>query len=277
MNNMIIRGDEFKSFSPISIEIEKSVKDGGGYDYDNMIFHGVASDNSKDVDGDTLEPSGYDLSFFKKQGFFNLEHLTKIGKDPYFWVGEPLEAKVKDDKLFVKGKLWKDHPLARSIWETMNVMQKSGSTRKMGMSIEGRAMARDPLNPKRITRSLITNIALTMTPCNPNSWVEMTKSIQAGTFLQKNVDDGNMIGVLKEFDSNGKTYWLLEDLTVIEKTMDVAAVSPLMRESLDKKKHKVLSLSEINKSLNVIKKSIDDGIIDKDVLNMEKIVKNLGF
>ena len=45
-------------------------------------------------------------------------------------------------------------------------MQESGSTRKPGMSVEGKALERDKKNPKRVTKALITNIALTMTPVN---------------------------------------------------------------------------------------------------------------
>lgn len=277
MNNMIIQDEKFKSFSPISIEIEKSTKDSDGNPYENMIFQGVASDNSKDLEGDILEPSGYDLSFFNKQGFFNLEHLTKASKDTYFWVGEPLEAKIKENKLFVKGKLWEKHPLARSIWDTMKIMKESGSSRTMGMSIEGKVMSRDPMNPKRVTKALITNIALTMTPCNPNSWVEMTKSLQAGNLLHKSVDGKKELGVLKEFSTKGKTYLLLEDLTVIEKTMDVASVAPLMKESLDKKTRKVMSLSDINKSLEFIKSTSNKESSCESIFSIEKSIKNLGF
>ena len=55
-------------------------------------------------------------------------------------------------------------------------MKESGSTRKPGMSVEGKALERDKRNPKRVTKALITNIALTMTPVNTKTYFDIEKS-----------------------------------------------------------------------------------------------------
>ena len=62
-------------------------------------------------------------------------------------------------------------------------MRESGSTRKPGMSIEGRALERDPKNEKHITKAIINNIALTFTPVNFNSYIDFVKGVQVQDFI----------------------------------------------------------------------------------------------
>src|SRR5690606_2837507 len=47
--------------------------------------------------------------------------------------------------------------------------------RRMGFSIEGKALDRDPLNPKRITKARITGVAITASPKNPNTLMSIVK------------------------------------------------------------------------------------------------------
>ena len=152
--------------------------------YENMVFEGIASDNSKDYEGESMEPNGFDISHFLKHGLLNLDHLTVRAKElkSRYWIGEPLAAKIVNNKLWVRGKLWKNSPEARAFWDKCIEMAESGSTRKPGMSIEGRALERDPKNPKHITRAIINNIALTFTPVNFNSYIEIAKGIQTQDF-----------------------------------------------------------------------------------------------
>jgi hypothetical protein len=131
--------------------------------YENMIFEGIASDDSKDYQGDSMEPNGFVIDYFLKHGLFNLDHLTVRAKElkSRFWIGEPLDGKIVDNKFWVKGKLWSESPEARAFWDKCIEMRESGSTRKPGMSIEGKALERDPKNEKHITKAIINNIALT--------------------------------------------------------------------------------------------------------------------
>lgn len=153
--------------------------------YENMIFEGIASDNSKDYQGDSMEPNGFEIDYFLKHGLFNLDHLTVRSKElkSRFWIGEPLDGKIVDNKFWVKGKLWSESPEARAFWDKCIEMRESGSTRKPGMSIEGRALERDPKNEKHITKAIINNIALTFTPVNFNSYIDFVKGVQVQDFI----------------------------------------------------------------------------------------------
>ena len=108
--------------------------------YENMIFEGIASDDSKDYQGDSMEPNGFVIDYFLKHGLFNLDHLTVRAKElkSRFWIGEPLDGKIVDNKFWVKGKLWSESPEARAFWDKCIEMRESGSTRKPGMRQPGR-------------------------------------------------------------------------------------------------------------------------------------------
>ena len=153
--------------------------------YENMVFEGIASDRSEDYEGESMEPNGFELDYFLKHGLFNLDHLTARSKElkSRFWIGEPLEGKIVNNKFWVKGKLWKDSPEARAFWDKCIEMKESGSSRKPGMSIEGKVLERDPKNPKHITRAIINNIALTFTPVNFNTYLDFAKGIQKEDFI----------------------------------------------------------------------------------------------
>ena len=242
----------------IDFDIDKAAKKDNENKYDNMIFYGMASDNSKDTESEVLEPSGYDLSYFMKNGLFNLEHFTKRKGDAKFWIGEPLESEIKNNKFFVKGRLWKDSELARNLWDTINIMKNSNSTRKPGMSIEGRALERDPKNPKRITKAIITNIAITMTPVNSNSWLEIVKGVQKNDYVETEPVIETQNNILTEFDFKGKTFYVMRDFSIVEKTLTTKDVAPLTKESLDREVKDYLS------------NAVNKGILDK-----KKILQNI--
>lgn len=192
----------------VGIDIDKSVGDKPSTDesqYDNMVFEGVASDDSTDIEGEAMQPDGFDLKYFLKRGLFNLDHLTSREKKEKsrYWIGEPISAEIKDNKLFVKGKLWSKSPEARAFWDKMQAMKLSGSNRQAGMSIEGKALERDKLNPKKITKALITNIALTFNPVNYNTYCDIAKGVQSQDFVEydynKDHSDDALLVIEKSF------------------------------------------------------------------------------
>lgn len=153
--------------------------------YENMVFEGIASDSSEDYQGDSMEPNGFVIDYFLKHGLFNLDHLTVRAKElkSRFWIGEPLDGRIINNKFWVKGKLWSESPEARAFWDKCIEMKESGSTRRPGMSIEGKALERDPKNEKHITKAIINNIALTFTPVNFNSYLDFVKGVQEQDFI----------------------------------------------------------------------------------------------
>lgn len=153
--------------------------------YENMVFEGIASDSSEDYQGDSMEPNGFVIDYFLKHGLFNLDHLTVRAKElkSRFWIGEPLDGRIINNKFWVKGKLWSESPEARAFWDKCIEMKESGSTRRPGMSIEGKALERDSKNEKHITKAIINNIALTFTPVNFNSYLDFVKGVQEQDFI----------------------------------------------------------------------------------------------
>lgn len=207
--------DNFKLYT--ELDIEKAAKETSRDDpdrYKNMIFSGVASDRTKDAEEESLDPKGFVYDRFLKNGLFNLDHLptrAAFNKSRY-WVGEPISAEVRDGKFFVKGKLWEKSPEARAFWDKALEMKESGSSRKPGMSVEGRALERDPKNPAKVTKALITNVALTFTPVNPSTYLDIQKSV--GDYDFNNPKDFQAAAILFEYKTGGKVIQIGKDFKV---------------------------------------------------------------
>lgn len=262
-----VTDNKFNCFIPIEFEKAKSNKPEDKYK--NMVFWSMASDNSEDSDGETLEPSGYDIKSFIDRGLINLEHFTTRKGDSKYWIGEPIDAKVKNNKLFIKGKLWEKHPLAQSFWDTIQYMKESGSTRKPGMSIEGTVIERDPVNPKRVTKARINHAAVTMAPKNKNSWLDIVKGeyedlyvenapdikANGGTeyILDFTRDDGTRIRIDKNFNIKVDKAMSAGTETGTDLTGKDTNGAALKKESLKKK---MINLQpDFIKSLQVIRKN----------------------
>lgn len=213
--------DRFNFWLPMTIEKSGSDKKEPENRYANMIFEGLASDASEDDEGESMTPNGFVLDRFLKTGLINLDHLpsrAEKNKSAY-WIGEPLAAYVKDNKFYVKGKLWEKSPEARAFWDKALQMEESGSTRKPGMSIEGKVLERDKDNPKKVKRALITNVALTFQPVNSNTYADIVKGKQSQDFVDyefdtnKGFDDGDKI-ILEWEDEKGNLLCLDADFKI---------------------------------------------------------------
>lgn len=266
--------DRFNFFIPMGgNHIEKAAKQTGGKRYDNMIVEGIASDSTKDTDEETLMPSGYVTDRFLQYGFINYDHRSK--DNPKYFIGEPTIAKVQNNEFFVKGKLYKDNAVARDLWDTMIMLKKSDSKRKVGWSIEGKALERDLQNPKKITKALITGVALTLNPKNTNSYADIVKGEYSDSFIEYEYPDDQLI---KSEDNNkylvdiiddksGFRYTIDDDLKVnVTKAMDTVSAGPLIKEDLERKL-KILpyGMKETHKKL---KKGVESNILKSDVLKV---------
>jgi len=268
-----MNGEKFNFFVPIDEEsLQKAAEAPIENRYDNMILSGLASDDSEDTDKEVLEPDGFITDYFLQSGTVNYEHLAK--KSPKYIIGEPIDAKVTDNKFYVKAKLWKHSQIARDLWDKVLEMKESGSKRKLGWSIEGKSLLKNPLNVKNIKRALITNIALTFNPVNSNSWADIVKGNQKEDYIELDYEPAEEeMPFLFEFERNGKIYRLSSDYKIyqapIVKSMDVAAVKPLTPESLDKKP-KNLCFSEIKKSMDTVLRFKELGLADEKMLKKMK-------
>lgn len=162
--------EKFRTHIPI--EFTKGEPDKNGKI--QMFIKGVASTASKDDDGEILEPKGFDLSYFINRGHINWNH--QANKDPLTIIGEPVEAKIEGNKMVVKGMLYTDNEMAQRVYKLGSILEKSGSMRRLGFSIEGSVLERDVINPKRITKAKIKHLAVALSPKNHDAVMEIVKS-----------------------------------------------------------------------------------------------------
>jgi len=133
---------------------------------------GIASTDSRDLQGEVVDQQGLDFSYFIKHGYFNNDHKAGFQNK----VGQPTECKLTKNGLWVKGFLFKEHPVADEIWELMNSLSASGSSRKVGFSIQGKVLKKEG---NIIKKCWLTDIAITPHPVNTQTWAEVAKSLSA--------------------------------------------------------------------------------------------------
>jgi hypothetical protein len=270
---MISNKDKFNFFVPLEIEKGKGDKP----DYQNMKVKGIASTRDEDADEEILEPSGFELAKFVKSGFINYNHQSTT--KPSALIGEPTSAKIINGKLNIQGMLYPDSPTAREVYDTAIMLEKNSETRRLGYSIEGKVIERDLSNPKRILKAIITGCAITPKPKNSHTLLEVVKGevdfeesvyevetvekadanggnieylvdIKDETGARMTIDKNLNINIDKNYKKSldNKTY-NSEDENEDKKAMDIAAVSPLLPESVEGKDRKKIKKSDfLNKS-----------------------------
>jgi hypothetical protein len=282
---MIKDKNEFKFFVPC--EIEKG-EDKQGKKV--MKIKGVASTNDEDSDEETLNPSGFDLSYFKKNGFINWHHSYK--DKPTAVIGEPTLAEVRKNELYIEGLLY-DSKLANEVYELAETLEKSGSKRRLGFSIEGKATERgseDKNHPlyRFIKKAKITGVAVTPTPKNASTIVDIMK----GNFSEMEIEDepevsanGGKQTIIDITKPNGDRVMVDADykITILSKAADTSDTRALIKEDLDgkltdlqnsdkknkKDKEKIPKFVSINKSMffDEILKATNDFELTKKVIN----------
>ncbi|WP_215659825.1 HK97 family phage prohead protease [Secundilactobacillus kimchicus] len=175
---VFLHGDTIDFFLPIDAELTKK-SNAENPDDNALVIAGWASTPSWDFQGESVDPVGIDDSYFRDNGFIDYEH------DKDVVIGVPTENTFVDSQkgLFVEARLFKDNPYVQTIQELVTNLEAIGSTRKIGFSIEGQIGARDEQNPRIIRSVLITGVAVTKNPANPDSsWSIIQKSIQKSNF-----------------------------------------------------------------------------------------------
>lgn len=258
---------DFKFFMPIEITKAKN-KDG----QEEMLIEGIASDRSEDSDGEVLEPTGYELDYFKKFGLLNWQHRASV--DPSSIVGEPIDAKIQDNKFYIKGRLFNNNPLAEQIYALAKSLSDSGSTRRLGFSIEGKALERDLLNNKIIKRAKITGVAITPTPKNANTFLDVCKGTQVEGDPDYEYDeeiDEEVKKILTTTTGAALTKESLEgDLKDLKKTKKTLTKSEVFGEifatfpeiDLEKSKSIYSFITEVQTKLDSSMKNISQDAID---------------
>lgn len=165
--------DKINFFIPL--EIEKAQDEKGK---EKMLIKGIASTSDKDSDEEELTTKGFDLSYLKRYGFLNWHHQAK--GTPAAVIGEPTKAELTPKGLYIEGELYPDSKLAREVYSLAQLLEKSGSSRHLGFSIEGNVLERgskDEKHPdfKKILKSQITGVAITHMPKNNNTLLSIMK------------------------------------------------------------------------------------------------------
>jgi len=243
MKNGWLDDDTFSCFIPAQMVLVKG-GDKGADKSGKYWIQGIASTDAKDLQGEVINQAGIDLSYFLEHGYFNDDH--KPG--PENKIGEPTEAKVTKNGLWVKGFLYPHKEKAVAYWDLMQNQAASGSKRKVGFSIQGKVLRR---NGSTIEKCWIQDIAVTTQPVNTTTWAEIAKSLANQKW--------NLASEKKEDEA--------------EKAV-TAAASPLVPESLEGKKKDVVVAKSLSFEEACAQVRSQTGISDDNAI---KSIVNVAF
>jgi hypothetical protein len=192
---------------------------GGNKTNGKRWIQGIASTNNKDLQGEIVTQKGIDTSYFINHGYFNNDH--KPGAENK--VGVPTDCKITKDGLWVKGYILEGKKAADDIWEHMTSLTKSGATRRMGFSIEGKVLQR---NGNIIEKCWIQDIAITPAPINSTTWAEITKSLSTQTWA-KALESGSPIKT-ESLDEEEKKEGVSKGLTLEQAVEFIKTREPVL-------------------------------------------------
>lgn len=151
--------NKFNFFIPA--DIRKS-KEGDKEDY---YFEGLASDGSRDADGETMSDAIFDMD---DRPYVNYNHK----QEPEFTIGVLDTWDAKKGHLHVKGRLFPELPQAKATIQLMESLAKRG-LKRLGISVEGRVLERDLIDRTKIKKARINGVALCLLPKNPSTWASL--------------------------------------------------------------------------------------------------------
>lgn len=227
--------DEFSIWFPVNIVEEEIEKSENGEKKKVMRLEGIASTDDVDLDNQTLLNDGFDIDYLLQNGFINWHHQSKFS--PSAIIGEPVDAKITNKGLFVKGELY-DTPIAHDAYDLARVLQKQSKTRRLGWSIEGKTLEK---KGDVITKAKITGIALTHSPKNPHTFAELAKAMTDGSttkdLLSPDPEGGKFIFETEKsiltWDKTGNMHYLEKSMTAD------GSGQPLKKESLEGGKNNI--------------------------------------
>lgn len=174
---------KFRFYTPVNIS---KAKDKEGKEI--MRLGGIASTADEDSDGENLMPAGFDISTLKKSGIVNWHHQAK--SNPEAIIGEPSKVELTKKGLYIESDLYGDSDLAQKVYKLAQVLDKNSKTRRLGYSIEGRVLERDPLNKSIVTKAEITGVAITHMPKNPKTFAEIIKGKIDDDSIEEKEEEG---------------------------------------------------------------------------------------
>lgn len=228
----MFKDDKFNFWCPIE-PIKKATDEETGEPV--MRIGGIASTVDQDADGETLDPSGFDIQPLKESGMVNWHHQAK--NSPAAIIGEPSKVELRPEGLWIESDLYASSPMANEVYELAKTLEENSKTRRLGYSIEGKVIKRasnDKKSPlyNKIVKAVITGVAVTYMPKNPHTFVNIIKG---------QVDADGIEVDLEEEDDNaeergGKTE---------KKALTTESGAALMPESVDGQPKKTFSKSSV--------------------------------
>jgi len=167
--------NDFHFFVPLE---KSSSKDEEG----QRLVQGIASTDHNDLQDEKVVQKGIDYAYFLRHGYINNDH--KDG--PENKVGEPLEAEIRPDGFWIKAFLYKGKTIADEWWSHIQALERSGSKRRVGFSIQGKVLRRDG---RVISKCWLQDVAITASPVNTNTWAEVCKSLSMQQWCLEHPDD----------------------------------------------------------------------------------------
>ena len=231
-----------------------------GTDTTDWRIGGYASTPTEDRQGDHIIQKGLDISDFVNHGWFNYDHDSKI------ILGYPIKSACKVDSkgFYVEGILLKDIDLAKTIWQTALALQKSGSPRRLGFSVEGKILERNSQN--KIVKAKVYNIAITPNPINTDcTWSALVKSFATNTNdFNKALEAGNVT----------PNPLIPEDLEGAFKTLSYAiGDDEEAKLEMNKLRERLIHRQNISKSERVLYLQLVRGLSYKDAKSIVDKVK----
>lgn len=213
------------------VEISKAIDENTGEEL--MLLGGIASTADEDSDGEFLDPKGFDIQPLLKSGMVNWHHQAKTC--PGTIVGEPTKAEIRKEGLYIETKLYPSSQVARDIWDLAKTLDADSNTRRLGYSIEGRVVSRksnDKTSPdyKKITKAIITGVAITHQPKNPKTFANIIKG-EIDDDLEEETEEKKTDK--KKLSKEEEKYY--EGVNMKEKSLDTNNARPLIKEEVDPK------------------------------------------
>jgi hypothetical protein len=253
MSEVIQQDGSFRFFIPA--ELTKS-SDGKKY------VSGIASTFDEDLQGERIKQEGLELSYFLKRGFFNDDHSKETGAK----VGIPTDAKITSKGLWVKGYLL-ETKRAQEIYELAQAISKAGDDRKLGFSVEGKVLGRDPKNPRVITKAWIKDIAITASPINPSTFMDIAKSFASPDCTQVLVEGET------EEEAIGKSTKKKDD-DVVDALEDATKKPVVEQGQVEKKDAKVTQEALKDPGKPDLEKELDDVPLAKRAFKSVEVFLN---
>jgi hypothetical protein len=158
----------------------KNPANGGGAQKMVGRVGGIISTEARDQQGEIIVQEGVDWSYLLEKGWLNWEH--KAG---------PENVLGHVDRVFrtthrgapatgMEGVLYLHKAKARETYETAEAMQKAGTSRRIGFSVEGGVVLRSSQDRRRIEKSKVLNVAVTAHPVMADARLQvLAKSLSA--------------------------------------------------------------------------------------------------